>query len=60
MSPFQKLFANGHSSSGLSDEVETAVNEVLREAEELCRLLRSRREARGAFVPRSLQREDGA
>lgn len=60
MSAFQKLFANGASKAGLSNEVEMAVNEVLREADELCRLLRSRRERRGAIVALPLQRNDGA
>ena len=48
MGALQWWFANGHSKPLLSDEVETAVNEVLREAEELCRLLRNRRERREA------------
>jgi hypothetical protein len=42
--------ANGRAKPALPDEVEIAVNEVLREAEELCRLLRKRRERRE--VPR--------
>jgi hypothetical protein len=46
MGTLQRMFANGHSKPVLPDEVETAVNEVLREAEELCRLLRERRQRR--------------
>ena len=60
MSALQELFVNGHSKSGVSDDVETAVNEVLREAEELCRLLRTRRERHGTIIALSLQRNDGA
>jgi len=48
MGALQRLFANGHAKPALSDEVETAVNEVLREAEELCRVLRTRREGSAA------------
>ena len=39
---------NGHTKPVLADELETAVNKVLREAEELCLLLRKRREEREA------------
>ena len=46
MSALRSVFANGRTKPVLSDELESAVNEVLREAEELCRLLRERRERR--------------
>ena len=46
MSALRSVFANGRTKPALSDELETAVNDVLREAEELCRLLRDRRERR--------------
>jgi hypothetical protein len=46
MSAFQRLFQNGSATSTLSDEVEVAVNGLVREAEELWGLLRSRRELR--------------
>ena len=45
MSALRRVFSNGHSKPALlPDEVETAVKEVLREAEELCRALRKRRQ----------------
>jgi hypothetical protein len=53
MSPLQRLFANGHAKPARSEEVETAVSEVLREAEELCQLLRVRREQIAARPRRS-------
>ena len=46
-----RLFPNGHSKPVLSDKVEIAVNDVLREAEELCQLLRKRREKRDEGAP---------
>ena len=46
MGALQRLFANGQAKPAIPDKVELAVNEVLREAEELCRLLRNRRESR--------------
>jgi len=48
MGALQRLFTNGRAKPVPHDEVETAVNDVLREAEELCRLLRTRRERRAA------------
>jgi hypothetical protein len=46
MDALRRLFANGHSTSALAGELEIAVNDVLREAEELCWLLRKYREKR--------------
>jgi hypothetical protein len=46
MGALQRLFVNGHAKPAVPDEVESAVNGVLREAEELRRLLRDRRERR--------------
>ena len=43
MNALQRFFANGHAKPGLPDEVEVAVAEMLREAEELRQLLRIRR-----------------
>lgn len=48
MSTLQRLFSNDCTKPARSDEVEIAVNGVLREADELCRLLRKRRENNGA------------
>ena len=48
MSAFQRLFQSGSAAPTLSDEVEEAVNGLMREAEELWGLLRSRRERRDA------------
>jgi hypothetical protein len=48
MNALQRLFANGHAESALPDEVEAAVSEMLREAGELRRLLRDRRERKRA------------
>lgn len=44
MDALRRLFANGHSTPPLAGELEIAVNDVQREAEELCRVLRKRRE----------------
>ena len=50
-----RLFPNGHSKPVLSDKVEIAVNDVLREAEELCQLLRKRREQHDkAALPKTI------
>jgi hypothetical protein len=46
MGALQRLLTNGETKPALPDEVESAVNGVLREAEELCRVLRHRRERR--------------
>ena len=46
MDALRRLFANGSSTPVLPGELEMAVNDVLREAEELCWLLRKRRERR--------------
>jgi hypothetical protein len=51
MVAIHRLFTNGHSKTELSEEVEIAVNGVLREAEELCQLLRKRREKQEKSVP---------
>ena len=48
MRALQRLFTNGRAKPSVSDEVETAVIEVLREADDLCRLLRKRRERSAA------------
>jgi len=48
MSALQRLFSSDCAKPARSDDVETAVNGVLREADELCRLLRKRRENNGA------------
>ena len=55
MSALHRLFANNPSKAALPVELEAAVNEVLREAEELCRLLRSQRD-RG--TPRTIEAQD--
>ena len=46
MGVWRRMFVNGHSSPALDGELEIALNDVLREAEELCWLLRKRRERR--------------
>ncbi len=46
MNALRRAFANGHTKPALPDKLEIAVNEVLREAEELCRMLRKRGERR--------------
>ena len=46
MAALRRLFANGQSTPALAGKLETAVNDVLREAEELCWLLRAHREKR--------------
>jgi hypothetical protein len=46
MGALRKLFANGHSTPALTFELEIALNDVVREAEELRCLLRKRREDR--------------
>ena len=51
MGALQRLFTKGHSKPVLTDKVEIAVNDVLREAEELCRLLRKQRQNRDASAP---------
>jgi hypothetical protein len=52
MDALRRLFANGSSTPALAGELEIAVNDVLREAEELCWLLRKRRERRdGGSAP---------
>lgn len=59
MSALQRLFTNGQTNPARSDEVEMAVNGVLREAEELCRLLRTRREGTSArAIPRPIPATD--
>jgi len=45
MSALRRLFANGQPKPAPTDKVEAAVNEVLKEAEELRRLLRQHCEA---------------
>jgi hypothetical protein len=50
MGPLQRLFADSQSFRALPPEVESAVNEVLKEAEELCSLLRHRRDATKALT----------
>ena len=44
MHALRRLFANDSASPVLAGKLDTAVNDVLREAEELCCLLRRRRE----------------
>jgi len=44
MSTLRNMFANDLTRPAVPDKLETAVNEVLREAEALCRVLRERRE----------------
>ena len=44
MRTLRGIFANGHSAPLLADKLEIAVNDVARQAEELCWLLRKRRE----------------
>ena len=45
MQTLRGLFSNGHSPPLLADKLEIAVSDVMRQAEELCCLLRMRREA---------------
>ena len=47
MNAFLNLFAYDRPNAAIPDDVEKAVSNVMREADELCRLLRSRQEARG-------------
>jgi hypothetical protein len=44
MRALRGLFANGQSAPVSADKLDVAVNEVVRQAEELCCLLRKRRE----------------
>lgn len=51
MDALRRLFANGSSTPASSGKLEMAMNDVLREADELCRLLRKRRERRDDGTP---------
>jgi hypothetical protein len=46
MHALRRLFANGSSTPALAGELEIAMTDVLREADELCSLLRKHRERR--------------
>ena len=47
MNAFLNLFAHNRPNAAVPDDVEKAVSNVMREADELCRLLRSHRETCG-------------
>jgi hypothetical protein len=50
----QRLLAYGDAEPTPTDDVESAVNGLVREAEDLCRLLRHRREMRKAKADGSI------